>query len=75
MLGGEIDVRSAVGTGTTFTVTLPRSGRWRATLPDLTGAVLVVDDDEASRYVVETHLRGTAWRTVSADGGPAALAA
>ena len=47
----------------------------RGSLPDLTGAVLVVDDDEAARYVVETHLRGTAWRTVAADGGAAALAA
>ena len=37
--------------------------------------MLVVDDDEASRYVVETHLRDTAWRTVAANGGPAALAA
>ena len=37
--------------------------------------MFVVDDDEAARYVVETHLRGTAWRTVAADGGAAALAA
>ena len=57
---------AAVGAGTTFTVTLPlerRPGRPRGR-PDLTGAVLVVDDDEAARYVVETHLRGTRVATV-----------
>jgi CheY-like chemotaxis protein len=35
----------------------------------------VVDDDETARYVVEAHLRGTAWRVVPAEGGLAALAA
>ena len=69
-------VRCTVGAGTTFTVELPLQRRRRPrALPDLTGAVFVVDDDEAARYVVEAHLRDTAWRTVTADGGEAALAA
>jgi DNA-binding response OmpR family regulator len=41
---------------------------------DLGGAVLVVDDDDTARYVVEAHLRDTAWRTVPVGGGEAALA-
>jgi CheY-like chemotaxis protein len=76
LLGGEIGMRSAVGEGTTFTVTIPaRPAEPVADAPDLSGAVLVVDDDETARYVVEAHLRGTAWRVVGADGGVAALAA
>ena len=75
LLGGEIHAESTLGEGTTITVTVPL--RWHAfragETPDLTGAVLVVDDDPASRFVVEAHLRGTAWRTVSAHGGQAAL--
>jgi signal transduction histidine kinase/CheY-like chemotaxis protein len=73
LLGGELGVQSTVGAGTTFSVRLPLAGAGGSL--DLSGAVFVVDDDEAARYVVETHLRGTAWRTVAANGGPAALAA
>ena len=37
--------------------------------------MLVVDDDEASRYVVRMHLRESAWQVQEATGGEAALAA
>jgi signal transduction histidine kinase/CheY-like chemotaxis protein len=76
LLGGTIEVESTAGAGTTFSVRLPlEGGQPPDALPDLSGAVFVVDDDEAARYVIETHLRGTAWRTVAANGGAAALAA
>jgi CheY-like chemotaxis protein/anti-sigma regulatory factor (Ser/Thr protein kinase) len=76
LLGGRIEVRSTVGAGTTFTVTIPtRITEATAFAPDLAGAVLVVDDDETARYVVQAHLRDTIWRTVSVNGGSAALEA
>lgn len=74
LLGGEMTVKSTVGVGTVFNVVLPLERR--AAVPvvaDLGGAVLVVDDDETARYVVEAHLRDTAWRTVPVAGGEAAL--
>jgi signal transduction histidine kinase/CheY-like chemotaxis protein len=76
LLGGRIEVRSTVGAGTIFTVTVPtRVTAAAAVTPDLTGAVLVVDDDETARYVIQAHLRDTAWRTVAVNGGSAALEA
>jgi signal transduction histidine kinase/CheY-like chemotaxis protein len=78
LLGGTIDVISAVGAGTTFTVRLPARASAepsRPAIPDVTGAVLMVDDDETARYVVEAHLRGTGWRVVGVGSGTAALEA
>lgn len=76
LLGGEMTVKSTVGVGTVFNVVLPLERTVVApAVGDLEGAVLVVDDDETSRYVVEAHLRDTAWRTVPAAGGEAALTA
>jgi signal transduction histidine kinase/CheY-like chemotaxis protein len=75
LLGGEMTVRSTVGVGTVFSVDLPLRRAAAPAVPDVAGAVLVVDDDETSRYVVEAHLRDTAWRTVPVGGGEAALAA
>jgi signal transduction histidine kinase/CheY-like chemotaxis protein len=68
VLGGEIAVASTPGSGTSFEVRIPIRGAVA-----LGGDVLIVDDDETARYVVETHLRDTAWRTATADGGDAAL--
>jgi len=75
LLGGEMTVKSTVGVGTVFNVVLPleRTSHTRE-IGDLAGAVLVVDDDDTARYVVEAHLRDTAWRTVPVGGGEAALA-
>jgi signal transduction histidine kinase/CheY-like chemotaxis protein len=76
LLGGELAVESELGSGTTFAVTIP-AGRPVAGSEgqDLSGAVLIVDDDETARYVLQAHLRDTAWRTVTAEGGAEALAA
>ena len=77
LLGRRDDgARARSASGTTFTRrAAAAAARSSPALPDLTGAVLVVDDDETARYVVEAHLRDTAWRTVPVDGGEAALAA
>jgi signal transduction histidine kinase/CheY-like chemotaxis protein len=78
LLGGRLTVASKVGAGTTFTVRVPLTyvapdaGR-EPESPE--GAVLVVDADEAARYVVRAHLRDSAWRVAEAAGGEAALAA
>jgi signal transduction histidine kinase/CheY-like chemotaxis protein len=78
LLGGRLTVASKVGAGTTFTVRVPLTYVAPDAGPEPAspeGAVLVVDDDEAARYVVRTHLRDSAWRVAEAAGGEAALAA
>jgi signal transduction histidine kinase/CheY-like chemotaxis protein len=77
LLGGRLSAHSDVGQGSTFEVWLP--GRLDAavpaSVPDPSGAVLVVDDDEAARYVVRTHLSGAGWTVAEVASGSAALAA
>jgi signal transduction histidine kinase len=75
-LGGRIDAVSEQGAGTTFTVRMPPSPAAPvADVPDVTGTVLIVDDDETARYVVEAHLRDSAWAVTAVPSGEAALAA
>ena len=77
LLGGRIFVTSRLGEGSTFEVSLPAGGQIAlpAAVPDPSGAVLVVDDDESARYVVRAHLSGLGWPVTEVASGTAALAA
>jgi len=77
---GEIVVTSEVGRGTTFQIYLPETdrpldveplGKVRATG---SGTVLVVDDDDDVRRMVERVLRRAGYTVLTASSGPDALA-
>ena len=85
--GGDIEVTSTLGVGTTFEILLPPARREE--LPPDSGAhptltprpsppggesVLVVEDDAALRRLVCTVLRGAGYRVMDAEDGDAALA-
>jgi len=77
LLGGRVSATSTPGEGSTFAVSLPahRDAVLPAEVPDPSGAILVVDDDEAARYVVRAHLGGAGWDVAEVASGSAALAA
>jgi CheY-like chemotaxis protein len=70
LLGGTLVVSSELGHGSTFTLTLPvnlRNGEETAS-PQLANesTVLIVDDEEASRYVCRHMFQGSGHRTLEA---------
>ena len=83
--GGDIEVQSVVGEGTTFRVLFPRAqpqtpehrsaalGPARPPRPVREGAVLGVDDQEPIRRFVERALRSAGYPTVSAASAEEAL--
>ena len=91
LLGGDVDVRSAPGRGSSFAVTLPRNGRpgvevgreverLEPAAPAeraLSGAsaprVLVADDDESTRRLIEVELASRGISVLHAAGGSEVL--
>lgn len=83
MMGGEIDVQSELGIGTTMTVRLPvrvstlelpgthpESTEVTETVPGAeAGPVLIVDDDDQSRTLLAGVLGREGYRVITARGG------
>ncbi|HVH63210.1 MAG TPA: ATP-binding protein [Candidatus Dormibacteraeota bacterium] len=75
LLGGSLTVESHLGVGSKFTLRLPRvySEMPQPAPVASTDYVMVVDDDQISRYVAREKLERHGWRVVEATDGEMAL--
>jgi CheY-like chemotaxis protein len=79
--GGSIDVRSELGTGTTFTISLPvaphgeaGAGHAPTASPPATRRVLIVDDEPSLAALIAQQLEQLGVQSVQVHSGAAALA-
>ena len=85
LMGGDVDVSSVVGTGSTFTVRLPAQGPVEPAPPGdagvagraagAAGTVLVIDDDASARDLVTRFLEKQGLEVIGAADGAAGLKA
>jgi CheY-like chemotaxis protein len=85
LMGGDIGVASALGTGSTFTVRLPALGAGSAPVSDPTplpgpepgpdaARVLVIDDNATARALLRRHLARAGYRVEEAADGLTGIA-
>ena len=82
MMGGSVDVTSAPGAGSTFTIRLPLAPagptdevRPSSTTKAAAGrSILVIDDDPVNRDLVRRTLEKAGWTVTEASDGQAAIA-
>jgi signal transduction histidine kinase len=79
LLGGTLEVASGLGTGSTFTLTLPYRPPMAAPAEHneavrrvLSKTILLVDDEATSRYLIHRLLQGTGHQIVEATASEAA---
>jgi CheY-like chemotaxis protein/anti-sigma regulatory factor (Ser/Thr protein kinase) len=72
LLGGELTVTSSLGKGSMFTPRLPLTDHEAAPAEKSStesGAVLIIDDDESTRYLARQRFRGSRHPLIEAPGG------
>lgn len=87
LLGGSVLLESETGKGSTFSAIIPRvysesmqKGNESGTaagpgLRDASPQILIIDDEEISRYVLRNLLRASNFRVIEANSGETGLAA
>lgn len=78
LVGGSVSVKSELGRGSTFTLSVPISDSWpesnKSTNQEMPQKILLIDDDETSRYVVKQLLVNAPMEILEAKSGEEGLA-